>query len=1001
MNQVLYKLFISITLIALLLSASSLFAQGTIVGKVTDKQDGTPLIGVSLYFVGTSQGTVTDLEGNYIKRNVAAGTHQLQVSYVGYETLTLNVTVKDGETLELNIELGAVSITGEEVFVTGQAQGQVAAINQQRTSKTILNVVSEEKIKELPDANAAESIGRLSGVSVIRSGGEANKVVLRGLSDKYLNVTVDGVRLPTTDVLSRGLDLSAVSQNSLSGIELYKSVTPDKDADAIAGSINLVTKKAPEQRELRVVGKGGYNQIRDSFGQYDVSFRYGERFANNKLGVQLHGNLEQRIRNNERVSFGYTNENEDFNYYINQVDLQYVNEDRSRSGMGLILDLNTRDKGNIKLNTLYSTTTRDYVTHNRNYPFGDNVFYNYRDRERNIEIVSSSLSGENYLMGLNVNWSASISRSQADYPYDYEVNFLEPSVTGSSGMKSGIPEVKEHPEALIPFAYNNFRAATLYDAYYRSQGNEETEITVFLDIEKEYVLSENISGALKVGGKYRSKDRLNESTMVFAPYYLGFWRPFEKLEDGSIVDKDFSDSNFEDFYQYYLNTGNSSLPSFQDFLGEDPVSKVILDNFNMNPLIVRDRMREWYSLNKNGVNQLGTPEYNFDPTASANDYDITEAVGATYLMNTLQVGSKFTAIFGARLEQENHDYNNKWSPRQIGGFPVPVGVVQDTSSTYSETIVLPHAHLNIAPFEFLNVRAAAYRALARPDFNMRLTSYFPWREALSSGDFVLYLGNPLLKTAKAWNYELNLSFYGNRFGLFSVSGYYKEIEDMYHQLSGITTTGDSLIVSLGLDWESPYRESANYELSVPYNSNGISKVWGLEIDHQINFYWLPGLWKNIVLSYNASWVRSETPILGQRSDSVITTHPILGDIVSIELVPEWRTARLESQPDFFGNVSLGYDIGGFSGRVSVFHQGEYFRSYAPRGNNNRLVGEFTRVDLVLNYKINELIRLTANVNNITNVTEKDIQDNALVGYRALRRSERYGTTFDFGVRFDF
>ena len=1001
MNQKQCKIFLAIALLLAVMGVTPAFAQGTLFGEVTDANDGETLVGVSLLFVGTSQGTVTDIEGKYIKRNVAAGVYEMRISYVGYETKIVEFSIEDGERLELDIELNPVSITGEEVQVTAQALGQVAAINQQRTSQSIINVVSEEKIKELPDANAAESIGRLSGVSLVRSGGEASKVVLRGLSDKYLNVTVDGVRIPATDATARGLDLSAISQNSLSGIELYKSLTPDKDADAIAGTINLVTKKAPEDREFRLVAKGGYNQIRDSFGQYDVSFKYGERFFENLIGLQINGNMERRIRNNEQVSIGYENRQDNFNYFINNVNLEYVNEDRLRNGLGVILDVNTPDQGNIKLNTLYNSTTRDYLTHTRNYPLGSDVVYGFRDRERDINLYSAALNGQNYLLGLNVNWSVSLANSRGNFPYDYEVSFLEPSIIGSAGMRSGAPEIKEGAEQFVPFAYNNFRAATLSDAYYRTQENDETEFTSYIDLAKDYTFSDKISGSLKGGTKFRTKNRTNENGMVFAPYYLGFWRPFEKLEDGTIVNKDFSGSYFEDFYSYYEETGNASLPSFQNFLDTNPDSKILLGNFNMNPLINRDRLRQWYALNKNGATQLGNPEYNVDPTASATDFDITESVSAAYLMNTLQVGSKLTAIVGARVEQENHEFNNKWSPRQIGGFPVPVGVVEDTSSTYSETVFLPHAHLSYSPYEFLTLRGAAYRALARPDFNMRLTSYFPWREATTGGDFILYLGNPLLKTAKAWNYEVNASFYGNKLGLFSVSAYYKVIEDMYHELSNITTTGDSLITSLGLDWQSPYRANAAYSLTVPYNSNDISKVWGLEIDHQVNFYWLPGLWKNIVLSYNASWVRSETPILGQRPDSVITTHPIFGEQVSIELVPEWRTARLESQPDFFGNVSLGYDIGGFSGRVSVFHQGEFYRSYAPRGNNNRLVGEFTRVDVVLNYKVNEMIRLTGNINNVTNVTEKDIQDNAFVGYRALRRSERYGMTFDFGVRLDF
>ena len=118
-------------------------------------------------------------------------------------------------------------------------------MNQQINSNTIVNVVSEEKIQELPDANAGESIGHLPGVSISRSGGEANKIVLRGLDERYSTITIDGLRIASTEADDRGIDLSTISQGSLAGIELYKAITPDKDGDAIAGSVNLVTRKAP------------------------------------------------------------------------------------------------------------------------------------------------------------------------------------------------------------------------------------------------------------------------------------------------------------------------------------------------------------------------------------------------------------------------------------------------------------------------------------------------------------------------------------------------------------------------------------------------------------------------------------------------------------------------------------------------------------------------------------------------------------------------------------
>ena len=93
-------------------------------------------------------------------------------------------------------------------------------------------------------------------------------------------------------------------------------------------------------------------------------------------------------------------------------------------------------------------------------------------------------------------------------------------------------------------------------------------------------------------------------------------------------------------------------------------------------------------------------------------------------------------------------------------------------------------------------------------------------------------------------------------------------------LNQINTTGNVIFNELGLDTRSLHG-SAGYQLTVPYNSTDPSKVWGFELEHQINFTFLPGLLQNIVLSYNASLVYSETQLIGSTTD---TTYQIIGGI---------------------------------------------------------------------------------------------------------------------------
>ncbi|WP_185957345.1 TonB-dependent receptor [Gracilimonas mengyeensis] len=982
--------------LCLTLSNHLLYAQGTIEGVVTDQLSEETLVGASVFIIGTSLGTATNIEGEYTIRRVPTGDIQLRVSYIGYESKVIDLTVTEDTVITLNVELLAASIEGEEINITAQARGQIAAINQQKASDAIVNVISEEKIQELPDANAAESIGRLSGVSIQRSGGEANKVMLRGLSDKYLTVTVDGVRLPATDALGRGIDLSAISQNSLAGIELFKSITPDKDGDAIAGSINLVTRQAPSERMFRVIAKGSYNEIMNSASQYEFSGKYGERFFDDLVGLQINGNLERKIRSNERSSISYSTDtdNED-EYYISGANLRFTDEIRTRNGFGGIVDVNTADNGNIKLSTSYSFTKRDYLNHNRDYPASTrDVFYSYRETEQEISILTNSIIGENYFLGMDANWGASYTRSESKTPFDYELTFKE-----ANGMEN-VPRIESDPEQLISYARNNFRAATIDEGYEYSQDNSQGELSAYIDLKTQYNIGDAVTAEIKGGAKFRSQSRQNTSLRKFAPYRLGFWRAYEQLDDGTIVDKDFSGTYFEDFYESFQENPAFRQISFSSFLASNPDSKFILDDWKMNPLISRDRFRQWYNLNIDGVNQNGTqPEYYDDPSSEANTYDITETVSAAYLMNTFKFGQRVTAIAGVRMEQENHDYENKYSPRQIGGFPIPEqGVTRDTSSTYSETIFLPHLHLNIKTTDFMNVRLAGYRALARPDYNMRLLSFFAWRDSETGGDRIFITGNPILKTSKAWNFELSTAFHGNKIGLFTISAFYKQIDDMYHMLNGLSTKDNVILEELGLDIESPH--TAGYRLYVPYNSPDPSFVRGIEIDHQINFSWLPGLLRNIVLNYNVSLVNSETTLRGQRTDTTYVEDPILGELPRYNPVPIIYTQEMENQPELFGNISLGYDIGGFSGRVSLFHQAEYYRSFSPRGTNDPLSGAYTKVDVTLNYKFTDYLTVMANFNNITSMKEENIRHNRRAGYKVPTSTEFYGMTFDFGVRID-
>ena len=154
---------------------------------------------------GTTLGAATDLDGNFTVRGIAVGKHSLRVSYIGYVSIVVEIEITANRTLEENFFLDPETIEGQTVIITAQAQGQLEAINQQLTSDRIANIVSEARIQELPDFNAASALSRLPGVSTTQSSGEDNKVVIRGLSPEYNSIEIDGVRLSATGSSQIGL----------------------------------------------------------------------------------------------------------------------------------------------------------------------------------------------------------------------------------------------------------------------------------------------------------------------------------------------------------------------------------------------------------------------------------------------------------------------------------------------------------------------------------------------------------------------------------------------------------------------------------------------------------------------------------------------------------------------------------------------------------------------------------------------------------------------------
>jgi TonB-dependent receptor len=1020
-----------------ILPASVLFGQAAVRGTVVDSTTAEPLVGASVILKGTAIGAPTDLDGRFRLSNVPSGSYTISVSYLGYHATSRSIDVTS-EDLELTFKLSQAIIEGEEVIVTGQLKGQVAAINQQITSKTIINVVSEEKIKELPDANAAEAIGRLPGVSITRSGGEATGVVLRGLSSKFSNITVDGVKIPPTNQNTRDVDLSMLSQGALAGIELHKTLTPDQDGDAIAGAVNLVTRNAPEERLLYLDVKGGYNHLIESFKQYDVQARYGERFFDKIFGVQLQANTERKIRSRENTNTSYyTYDNPtlpdsgtydanqyDNDYVISQFRVRFIDEVRRRNGGQVIFDIRTPDAGVVRAMGIYSETRRETASHERFYPgLGSSrpYAYNYDLTELNTSTVNSSLQGTNNLLGFGTDWLVSFAQSKTENPFNYRTSFSEATPAAFQPSRSD-PDIN-----IIAYAPNLFNMATLDSTALRRNENYDKELTAAINVSHQFDLGGMLNDEVKIGWKYKHKSRSMTNSATVWNNYLRFNEFL--APDGTTID--LSSTRFA------AATGVSA-PVLTTFFDGAARSRNLLGKYQMTPLISMAALRQWVELTKDGgfiqPNMYGT-----DDLVRLDNYFVQERVQAAYLMNTLSLGQSATLIFGVRMEQETNDYDSQYASEPIGGTGVVqkllAGSVIDTVTSYTETIWLPSVQLAIRPTEYLTFRAAAYRALARPDFNLRIPQF---SFTQGTGGLSMYAGNPMLEDAKAWNFEVNTQVHNNTIGLVSVSAFYKTIDNLFHRangtsivrpsggpnqrlgLNGWTTSGQSgaydrvtrLLEQVGM---SSWRENAvfnkflgqnytSFSLFIPYNSPTPSTTWGFEFEHQMNFGFLPVSWlKAVTLSYNFSITRSRTDVLLSRTvkdTSYNPTAPLArrySYLTGSEAIFETRDS--EDQPEFYANAVLGYDIGGLSARLSFYYQDRYTSSYSTDGTNDGIVDAFSKLDLSLKYDVTPNVSVFLNTNNLLNKFESTSRLNNVFAWGYIPRSaELYGTTADLGVR---
>src|SRR5579864_3937367 len=354
-----------VTLVLFSLSANAQSGHGTVTGHVVDS-GGAVLPGAHVELQPGGLAVSSNGQGDFTFTNVARGDYTVTVSYVGFATFTKSITVTAGQTARADASL-KVATANEEITVTSErGHGEAAALNVQRESDNILQVLPVDVITSLPNTNIADAVGRLPSVTLERDEGEGKYIQVRGAEPRYNNVTINGIEVPAPESGVRQIKLDVMPANLIDDVELNKTLSADQDGDAIGGSVNLVTKTAEEKPTLYLNGIGGYTPIIGGRTLSEFDGTVGERFgAHKKLGILFGGSYDwngRGINDVEPVPIalacggGCSNPNATAPYFptYSTEDLRDYRYYRTRYGFTSDIDYKTGDVSGIYLKLLYS-----------------------------------------------------------------------------------------------------------------------------------------------------------------------------------------------------------------------------------------------------------------------------------------------------------------------------------------------------------------------------------------------------------------------------------------------------------------------------------------------------------------------------------------------------------------------------------------------------------------------------------------------------------------------
>jgi TonB-dependent receptor len=816
------SLFVVTFLLWFFLPGARAQTHGAIGGTVTD-QAGAVLQGAEISTQSPALTVSTNEAGRFYINDLAPGTYNLTITYVGLAPFKTKITVNAGQTANADAQL-RVANRDETVAVTvGRASAEAEAINVERSADNLLQVMPNEVITSLPNANLADALGRLPSVTLERDEGEGKYVQVRSTEPRLTNTTVDGVNLPSEEPGVRQIKFDAIPSSLVDSVQISKTLLANMEGDGIGGSVNLVTKTATDTPTIEITGLGGYTPIQSGRGNTTETATFGRRFGpNKKFGFIAGGSFDWEGRGIDDIE-PVPDENSGSTWFdgMSLREYQYF---RSRYGFAGSTDYRIRDGSNVYARFLYS----DF----KNY--GDRWAYQLQDntqgvsllapqnqggvpsydgelRNPDIQVGSVILGGNHVLSSTWYTWEANIGRSSyGKSPYS-DAYFSSTLASSNCEFNQTATTDKYLPQWTQPcFTEIQNPAHFTLGNITRDLGQAvQLNLGVGGSGAKQYHIG-NRSAVFEYGGKFRNEHK-------YADTYVLTLTP-----NGTVGMTQFPNRMIN--HNYY-NGG-----AYQ--LGYNVSLEDVLAYANSNSAAFSSSSTQGQ-----------------DPS----QFDLVEQVSAGYVMNTIDFSNGVRFIAGLRVENTFDGVHNL----AFGDS----GTVAPNAFSGSYYTLLPSASLrfNAGPESY--VRLVYARGLSRPD-PQDIAQPLSWTVSGNGANrYSVSFGNANLKAETGDDVDVLFDHYLKPFGIISVGYFYKSLQNPIvtstYQLTDYLPPG------------APAVDRGNYLATQPVNA-GSAWLSGFEASYLQHYAALPGFLGGLGLSANYSYIGSSTNGIPGRSD-----HPRL------------------------------------------------------------------------------------------------------------------------------